>query len=342
MINSMMSIQPFHKDILLLNAETETNRIVERLRQDIHDVLKKRGGVLGVSGGVDSAVVLALAVRALGADRLVTLILPEAESNPDSARLARQVCRQFGVTPVVEDVTGPLIGFGCYQRRDEAVRALFPEYDSTYRLKITLPSGLLDKNTLNVFRLTIISPEGEEQSKRLAPAQLRQIVAASNFKQRSRAAMLYYHAELRDYAVIGTPQKNEHDQGFFVKFGDGAMDVKPIGHLYKTQVYQLAEHLGIPQEIVAMPPTSDTYSAGSTQEEFFFRVPFELMDLLWYALEHNVPAEEAAAVMELTETQVQRVFDDLSRKRRTTEYLRMPSLGIASLPGIDRTENDDG
>jgi NAD+ synthase len=317
----------FRRDVLKLDPEREVNRIVEKLRHNIFDVLKRKGGVLGVSGGVDSAVVLALAVRALGPGRLVTLLLPEMESSPESAQLARQVCHQFGVKPLVEDVTGPLLGFGCYRRRDEAVRAVFPEYDSTYKLKITLPSGLLDKNTLNVFRVTIVSPEGEEKSKRLRPAQLRQIVAASNFKQRSRVAMLYYHAELHDYAMIGTPPKNEHDLGFFVKYGDGAMDVKPIGHLYKTQVYQLAAYLDIPEAIRTRPPTSDTYSAGSTQEEFFFRLPFELLDVLWYALEHDVPVEVVAREMDLGEEQVQRVFDDFVRKQRTTEYLRTPPLG---------------
>ena len=318
----------FHRDILRLDPVREVERIVARLRDDVFNVLKRKGGVLGVSGGVDSAVVLGLAVRALGAERLVALLLPEMESSPESATLARRVCRQFDVEPIVEDVTGPLIGYGCYRRRDEAVKAIFPEYDSTYKLKITLPSGLLDRDTLNVFSATIISPEGEEKKKRLRPEQLRQIVAASNFKQRSRAAMLYYHAELRDYAVIGTPQKNEHDQGFFVKYGDGAMDVKPIGHLYKTQVYQLAEYLEIPEEIRDRPPTSDTYSAGSTQEEFFFRLPFELMDVLWYALEHDVPAGVVAREMELSEEQVRRVFDDIARKKRTTTYLRTPPLGL--------------
>jgi NAD+ synthase len=326
MISTMVA--PFHTEILKLDAEQEVERICEKLRRDIFDKLKRRGGVLGVSGGVDSAVVLTLIVRALGKDHVVPLLLPEAESSPESARLARQVCRQVGVSPIVEEITGPLIGFGCYARRDEAVRSVFPEYDRTYKLKITLPPGLLDKDTLNVFSATIISPEGEETTKRLHPAQLRQIVAASNFKQRTRAALLYYHAELRDYAVIGTPPKNEHEQGFFVKYGDGAMDVKPIAHLYKTQVYQLARYLDVPQEILTRPPTSDTYSASSTQEEFFFRLPFELMDLLWYALEHEIPIGEVAETVNLTEEQVQRVFDDLIRKERTTQYLRTPPLGI--------------
>lgn len=329
----MNKLAPFHPDILKLDVERETERIVEQLRRDIFETLKRRGGVLGVSGGVDSAVVLGLAVRALGADKVVALLLPEQESSPDSARLARETCRCFGVTPLVEDVTGALIGYGAYRRRDEAVRAIFPEYDSTYKLKITLPTGLLDRDTLNIFSATIVSPEGEEKTRRLRPEQFRQIVAASNFKQRSRAAMLYYYAELHDYAVIGTPQKNEHDQGFFVKYGDGAMDVKPIGHLYKTQVYQLAAYLGVPEEIRTRPPTSDTYSAGSTQEEFFFRLPFELMDLLWYALENDVPAQLVAREMDLDEKQVQRVFDDLSRKERTTRYLRTPPLGLEATVG---------
>jgi NAD+ synthase len=318
----------FHRQILELDPAREVERIVERLRHDIFHALKRKGGVLGVSGGVDSAVVLAMAVQALEPQRLVALLMPERESSPDSLLLGREVCRQFGVTPLVEDVTEPLYGFGSYRRRDTAVNEVFPEYDSSYKLKITLPTDLLDSDTLNFYRLTIVSPEGEEKSERLRPSQLRQIIAATNFKQRSRAAMLYYHAELRDFAVIGTPQKNEHDQGFFVKYGDSAMDVQPIGHLYKTQVYQLADYLNIPEAIRSRPPTSDTYSAASTQEEFFFRLPFELMDLIWYGLKHEIPAAVVAQELDLTEEQVNRVFADLQRKQRTTTYLRTPPLGL--------------
>lgn len=318
----------FHKNILDINPEKEAARIVARLEQDIFHVLKRKGGVMGVSGGVDSAVVLAIAVRAMPTNRLVTLLLPERESSPESLLLGREVCHQFGVTPLVEDVSEPLYGFGSYRRRDQAVKEVFPEYDSSYKLKITLPTDLLDSDKLNFYTLTIVSPEGEEKSARLRPSQLRQIVAATNFKQRSRAAMLYYHAELRDFAVIGTPQKNEHDQGFFVKYGDSAMDVQPIGHLYKTQVYQLAEYLGIPEAIRTRPPTSDTYSAASTQEEFFFRLPFDLMDLIWYGLVHEIPAEVVASELELEPEQVSRVYADLQRKQRTTNYLRTPPLGL--------------
>jgi len=313
----------FHRGILDLDLEQEADRLTEWLRRGVYEKLKRRGGVVGVSGGVDSAVVLALAVRAFGTKRLVAVLLPEMDSSGNSALFARKLCRKLGVQPIVEDLTGALFGFGCYSRRDEAVRQVVPEYDSTYKLKITLPSDLLDKETLNVFSVTVVSPEGETQTRRLRPAQFRQIVASTNFKQRARAAMLYYHADLRDYAVLGTSQKNEHDQGFFVKNGDGASDIRPIGHLYKTQVFKLAEYLGVPEEIYTQPPTTDTYSAGSTQEEFFYRLPFELMDLLWYALENNIPVAEVAREMDLSEEQVQRVFNELGRKVKNTEYLRM-------------------
>jgi len=318
---------PFHKDVLKISPAAVTEELVANLRRDVHKTLRRSGAVVGISGGVDSSTVLALCVRAFGPKRVVGVMMPEKDSSRDSIVLARKVARQFDAATVVEDMTGTLVGLGCYARRDEAIKRVFPEYDPGYKAKITLPGNVLDSETLNVFYLTIITPEGEEKSKRLNLRDYLQIVAASNFKQRSRMNMLYYHAESRNYAVVGTPNKNEHDQGFFVKWGDGGYDVAPIRHLLKTQVYQLAEYLDLPLEIRQATPTTDTYSAHSSQEEFFFRLPFEMMDLIWYAQEHNVPIAEVAQVMSLTEEQVRRAFSDLERKRRTTEYLRMVPIG---------------
>ena len=314
----------FGPDVLKIDPAAETERIVSTMRETVGKVM------LGISGGVDSSVVLALAVRAFGAERLVALMLPEKDSETDSERLARMVAAQVGVEPVLENITPVLEGFGCYPRRDEAIRRVFPEYDAGagYTAKIVLPNNVLDDNTLNFFRLTIITPGGEEKTQRLPVREFNQIVAASNFKQRTRMAMLYYHAELNNYAVVGTANKNEHGQGFFVKYGDGGVDVRPIIHLFKTQVYQLADYLDIPEEIRQRTPTSDTYSATQSQEEFFFRMPFKMMDMLWYAQEHNVPIPEVAQAMELSEDQVQRAFDDFTRKQRTTDYLRMPPVEL--------------
>jgi len=317
----------FHRNVLDIDPAATTEALVDALRRDVRRTLRRSGAVVGISGGIDSSVVLALCARAFGPKRVLGVMMPEKDSSRDSIRLARMLARRFEVETVVEDVTGPLVGFRCYDRRDEAIRRVFPEYDPSYAAKITLPGDLLDSDVLNVFHLTIISPEGEEQSARLNLRDSLQIVAASNLKQRTRMTMLYYHAEARNYAVVGTPNKNEHGQGFFVKWGDGGYDVAPIRHLFKTQVYRLAEYLDVPLEIRQATPTTDTYSAHSSQQEFFFRLPFALMDLLWYALEHGVPAAEAAQVVGLEEAQVARVYADLERKARTTESLRRGPVG---------------
>ncbi len=320
----------FSKQVLNIDPEIVTDEIVTLLQTNVRTIMRRYGAVIGISGGVDSSVVLALCVRAFGPKRIAAIMLPEKDSDPESESLARLLASHYEVEPILEDITSTLDGFGCYPRRDEAISRVFPEYDAAlgYTAKIVLPKNLLDENTLNLFYLTIITPDGEEKTQRLPPKEYFQIVAASNFKQRARMCMLYYHAELRNYAVIGTGNKNEHEQGFFVKYGDGGTDIKPIAHLFKTQIYQLAEYLDVPHEILSRPPTTDTYSAHSTQEEFFFRLPFETMDLLWYAQENSIPIPKVAEVMKLTETQVQRAFDDFTRKGRTTEYLRMPPLGI--------------
>lgn len=321
----------FSKTVLDIDAAAEAERIVRSLRHGVRQVMRRHGSVVGVSGGVDSAVVLALCVRAFTPRNVIAVMMPDKDSSPDSERLARDLARQLGVEPILEDMTPALEGFGCYRRRDEAIRRVVPAYDAAagYTAKITLPPNLLDTDTLNVFSLTVVAPDGQERTQTLPAREFLQIVAASNFKQRARMAMLYHHAELHNYAVIGTANRSEHDQGFFVKHGDVGVDVKALGHLYKTQVYQLATYLDIPEAIRRRPPTSDTYSAPCTQEEFFFRLPFDTMELLAYALEHGTPRAEVAEAMGLTEVQVQRAFDDFTRKRRTTAYLRMPPMEIA-------------
>jgi NAD+ synthase len=317
--------KPFTKSILRLeDVEAECSRIAEKLRQDVHNRLHRMGAVVGISGGIDSSVSMALASRALGPKNVLGIMLPEKDSSGDSARFAQKLADTLGVKAITEYITDALQGFGSYERRDEAVKKVFPEYDpARYKMKIGVKSSGLYTNLPPLFSLTIIDSQGTEQSKRLPAAEFKQIEAASNFKQRCRMSMLYYHAERLHYAVIGTPNKHEVEQGFFVKFGDGGADVMPIGHLYKTQVYQLARHLGIPQEIIDRTPTTDTYTAEQTQEEFFYQLPFEQMDLLWYAYENQYDPAEVAPVMEKTAEQVKSVFVNFERKYKTTEYLRM-------------------
>ncbi len=322
----------FSKCALELDAAQEVERIVGGLRQVVHQTFRRQGAIVGISGGIDSSVVLVLCARAFSPERVVGLLLPEGESSPESATLAHELAERFGVQTVTEDVSAALQGLGCYRRRDEAIKRLFPDYAPDWKAKIVLPGNLLDQNTLNIFSITMVRPDGQSFTQRLPLQEYAQIVAASNFKQRARMAMLYYHAELHNYAVVGTANKNEHGLGFFVKYGDGGADIQPIEHLFKTQVYQLARYLGVPEEIQQRTPTSDTYSAGSTQEEFFFRVPFDILDVVWFGHEHGVSHDAIARALDLSTEQVERVIADVVRKQRTTSYLRMPvvDMGHAS------------
>ncbi|MBN1414623.1 MAG: NAD(+) synthase [Bacteroidales bacterium] len=318
----------FTKEILQLeDVGAECNRIVRKLSDDVYNRLHRNGAVVGISGGIDSSVTFALVVKTFGADNVLGIILPEKDSSSNSALFAQKLADNIGVKTITENITGALQGLGCYQRRDEAVRTVFPEYNPViYKMKIGIKTSGLYSNLPPLFSLVIIDDKGNEQSKRLPAAEMRQIEAASNFKQRCRMAMLYYHAERMHYAVIGTPNRHEVAQGFFVKYGDGGADVMPIAHLYKTQVYQLARHLGIPQEIIDRTPTTDTYSAEQTQEEFFYQLPFAQMDLLWYAFENKYNPDEVAPVMEMTVDQVRSIFVNFERKFKTTEYLRMEPI----------------
>jgi len=319
---------PFSKDILNFeNVETEVNRISGKLREDILGVLKRKGAVIGISGGIDSSVTLALTVKALGAEKVLGIMLPEKDSSSESKELALKLAAKFNVQTIEENITDALEGFGCYRRRDEAVVSVFPEYNPIdYKMKIGINQSGLNQFLPPVFSLTIIDNDGKEKSKILPVKEYLQIVAASNFKQRSRMSMIYYHAERLHYAMIGTPNKHEVQQGFFVKNGDGGADIMPIAHLYKSQVYQLADYFNIPQEIISRTPTSDTYTAEQTQEEFFFQMPYYEMDLIWYGMENEISPEAVGKVLGKTTEEIVLINKNLKRKQKTTEYLRMAPI----------------
>ncbi|HOD67204.1 MAG TPA: NAD(+) synthase [candidate division Zixibacteria bacterium] len=316
----------FHKDSLKIDAARVAESLRRVIAEQIGVQMKKRGAVVGISGGIDSSVVAALCATALGPQRVVGVMMPEKDSSPESRRLAQLLAERFGFETILETLTGGLEGMGCYRRRDEAIRQVFPDYGPGYKCKIGIPSTVIEQAAFNYFTLTVEDPQGRIETRRMPMGVYLQVVAASNLKQRLRMTTLYYHAEKRNWAVVGTGNKDEHEQGFFVKWGDGGADLKPIAHLFKTQVFQLARHLGVPDEIVSRTPTTDTYSAEQTQEEFFFGLDFYTMDMLWYAMEHRVPAAEAARVLNLTPEEVERGYRAIQRKIDATAYLRMNPL----------------
>ncbi len=307
---------------LEIDAAAAAERITTSLREQL-GVLKRRGFVVGMSGGVDSSVCAALAVRAVGPKHVLGLFLPERESEPDSLSLAKSYADELGIESITEDIAPVLDGAGCYSRRNEAIRRIVPEFGDDWKCKLVLPGNRLESDRLNVTYLVVESPEGESRKVRLPGNEYRQIVAASNFKQRTRALLEYYHADRLHYAVLGTPNRLEYDQGFFVKGGDGLADVKPIAHLYKSQVYQLAEFLGVPPRITSRPPTTDTFSMPQTQEEFYYSMPLPVLDSVLYAYNRGLTAADAADEVGLTAEQVQRAYCEVEQKRKTTAYLHL-------------------
>lgn len=326
-----MAIQSSSSTSLTLDAAFASERIVVALRQYLAVDSKRKGYVVGLSGGVDSSVSAALAVRALGAGKVFGLFMPEHESDPDSLRLGKMLADHLGIDTATENIAPVLEGADCYRRRNEAIRRVVPEFRDEWGCKLVLPHDKMRADLINVTYLVVQPPGGEMRRIRLPAPEYRQIVAASNFKQRVRKMIEYYHADRLHYAVIGTPNRLEYDQGFFVKGGDGLADIKPIAHLYKSQVYQLAEYLGVPGAITARPPTTDTFSLPQSQEEFYYSLPTRKLDLVLKGLNEGVPRESIAAEAGLSVEEVDRSIRDVQQKRKTTRYLHMPPQVIETV-----------
>jgi NAD+ synthase len=324
------SVASTHHDLDLPAQAGE--RIAADIRAQVIEGFRRRGAVVAVSGGIDSSVVAALCVQALGPERVLVLLLPERDSSPAALRLGTLLADHLGVERVIEDIEPALTALGCYERQLEAIRAVVPEYGDGWRCKLVLPS-LLDGDRLSLVSLTVRDPAGKEASHRMPRAAYLQMVAATNFKQRVRKTLEYYHADRLHYVVAGTPNRLEYDQGFFVKQGDGAADIKPIAHLYKTQVYALAAHLGLPEEIQQRAPTTDTFSLPQSQEEFYFALPYEQMDRCLWAYDHGASPEDAARDIGLTSEQVERVYRDIEAKRRVARYLHHVPRPLLDDPG---------
>jgi len=318
----------FNKDILRIDPEVEVQKISSFIREMSVKNFKSRGAVVGLSGGIDSAVVAALCVHALGRERVLGLLLPEVESNPISLKYGRMQAEKMGIKTIKVDITKNLKSLGVYEDRNTVVKRIFPEFDDSFRFHITLPQNLLEKDRFNYHSITIEDGNGTRQTKRVSATDWLEISACQNMKQRIRMIQLYRYSERNNYFVAGTTNRAEIMQGCFVKFGDGGVDIEPLAHLYKTQVYELARYLGVIQEIIDRPSSPDTYSLPVTDKEFYFCIDYSLLDLLLYAYEKDVPLEIISKTLDLGEQQIQRVFRDFTGKEKTTWHLREmpPSL----------------
>ena len=323
----------FSSKILLIDTKQEAARIVDRLRYLMRNKLKRRGLIVGLSGGIDSSVTCALAAKAFGPKKVFGLHMPERDSSEETLSMSRMVSSHFGIESAHEDITEILESLKFYTRYNDAVRCVIPEYGEGWKSKI-VTSDITENRGYTLFSVVAQSPDGELIKKRLPLKVYLEILAATNFKQRTRKMLEYYYADLLHYAVAGTPNRLEHDQGFFVKQGDGAADIKPIAHLYKTQVYQLAEYLGVPEIIRKRTATTDTYSLSQGQDEFYFFLPYKQMDLCLYAKNNGINPTSVAEATGLTTEQVGYIFRDIETKRSTTRYLHLQPLLVGTVPEI--------
>ena len=318
------------------DVATTAERIPQKMREIVSTTLLRRGCVVAVSGGIDSSVCAALATLAMGKEKMFALLLPERDSSPRSKELGVQLCEHLGIPYEVKDIASTLEAIGCYRWRDDAIRSVFPDYRDGWKNKIVISQNLLESDRINFFKMVVENPRGERMEKRLPVAAYLQVVAATNFKQRIRKTLEFFHADRLNYAVVGTPNRLEYDQGFFVKNGDGAADIKPIAHLYKSQVYELANHLGLPKAICAAKPTTDTYSLPQGQDEFYFVLPYDRMDIVLCGMNGGKPAGEVAREAGLAAEQVERVFRDIRTKRTTTRPLHLGPVLVETVPEITK------
>lgn len=328
------TIPVFSEKVLEIDAEAITCAISESVRHAVFNRLRRRGAVVGLSGGIDSSVTAALCAKALGKDRVLGILMPEDESSEESLHLGKQLAEAIGIEYVIEHIGPTLKALGCYERRDNAIRKLIPEYGAGWKSKIVLPD-LVKSSNYALYSVVAQSPTGETCRVRLNSESYLAVVAATNFKQRTRKMMEYFHADRLWYAVAGTPNRLEYAQGFFVKNGDGAADFKPIAHLYKSQVMQLGAYLAVPEVILRRPPTTDTYSLEQSQEEFYFSLPLRTMDLCLYAKNHDVLPSCVADATGLSTEQVGRIYEMIDSKLNSTRYLHLGSQLVEKIEEVD-------
>lgn len=327
-----MTVKKLSSSVLDFNPHEEVEKITQRIREILKNILHKRGLVIAMSGGIDSSVSAALSVKALGKNKIIGLLLPERDSTSSVTNRGKILAEYLGIEYVEHNIASTLDAIGCYKWRDDAIKATFPEYSDNWKNKIVISGGT--KGQVNHFNLVVQDPAGTNYEKRLGLKEYLQIVAATNYKQRIRKTIEYFHADRLNYAVVGTPNRLEFDQGFFVKNGDGSADVKPIAHLYKSQVYALAKHLGLPDEICNAIPTTDTYSLQQGQDEFYFALPYKQMDVALWARNHNVPAAALAEYLGCSEDQARWIYNDIEAKRKATRYMHAKAVLIEDVNEI--------
>jgi NAD+ synthase len=312
----------FTLDILKIDPATEVKKICDFLVNQVNINYRRKGIIVGLSGGIDSAVVVSLAVEALGKEKVSGLILPEKESNPISSQYARLHAEALGIDFKEKDITPTIDSVVSYKWRDDYIKNIIPEYNTGYKYNISLPTDLLERASFSFYVLQVQIPDRNIVKKRLDLDQFRTITSFANIKIRARMVHLYAEAERRNLIVAGTTNRTEYILGDYCKYGDGGTDVEPLTHLYKNQIYQLADYLKVVPEIINRTPSPDTFSLPVSDQEFFFRIPFDKLDYLLFAWENHIEPGKVGKVLNLPPDAVERAYKDFTTKNKATAHLR--------------------
>jgi NAD+ synthase len=313
------------KKEMLSNGEELKEKLPPFIKETVVNDLKKDGIVIGVSGGVDSALIATLAVKALGPDHVYGLILPEKESSPSSRELATRLCKKLKIPYGEVPITPMLESFGIYSQKESILRELFPQYDPViHTTNLFLPPGISSLSLLALPSIRLSNEKGSISTKRLSAPQYLKLISLQNVKQRTRMIVLYMHAEKMNYSVSGTTNKSELLTGYFVKFGDGGVDLEPIADLYKLQVYNLSEMLNIDTKIISRAPSPDTWSHFTSDEDFYLRMPYDILDQLLYAEEHDLPSEVVQKSTGLNASQIESAFKHIHTMKNASRMLQLP------------------
>jgi len=306
--------------IKIKNLETTINDVTKFIKSEVFDVFQKKGVVLGLSGGIDSAVTAALCAEGLGSEKILGLILLEKESDPKSQNLAIQVAEKYNIETKSIDITSILESFGVYENKEKIVKQKFLNYNDKCKYRVDVPPKL--ENNIGMPFLEILDDENVLHKLKISSFDFLALTAATSIKHRVRMTMLYYYAEKNNFAVIGTTNKSEYLQGYFVKYGDGGSDIEPLVHLYKSQIYQLGEFFQLSEKIINQDASPDVWSFTTNDEEFFYTVPYSVVDLILYARENNLSINEILKYSKYSSEKIEKLIQFQNQKQNKSKHMR--------------------
>jgi len=303
----------------LKNVEKSVEEISTFLHDEIFEKFHKQGAIIGLSGGIDSTVTMELCVKALGPEKILGLTMFEKESNENNKSLIDKISKNHDIKIENIDITTILDSYGVYSNREEIVKNYFPNFNSDCKYRVVVPPNF---NSIGMPYLEVLDDKNKQHKLKITSSDFLSLTAATSIKHRVRMSLLYYHAEKNNLSVVGTTNKSEFLQGYFVKYGDGGSDIEPLVNFYKSQVYQIGDFLNIDNDIMINAASPDVWSYSTTDEEFFYTVPYNIVDLILYSRLNNLSVSEIQQLSNLSEEKIQSLIKFQNIKEEKSKHMR--------------------